>query len=431
MLQAKNVPEGPITSLSQEETADGHQRKNIFINLTKLHTSTLQSLQDEAQAMDSMWAANASDPYHSVARRKQRPKEEGPKRRIIKSVKQFFGPVVQRVNTPGGDQEDMDEIPIVNFRLRGMQNRIEIIDPMAELIMARAEAGHEVRLAEAEYHRYTDNPVKPVIKRNRLLPKETRIFNKIQGNMGLSCLRAVQQAYRDREIAEKTSQRVESVLGMRDSRETGKDRVRLFRDERRAQIMKDRDREQKRLLEAMEKQELSRINQLDHSITRKTRSSHFSKSRRGERSFVSDFNVQNTSVSNALMRHDRQAQHEDALQSRAELVQINKHHEKEQQEIVRKFLEHRQLMRQTESAMARSSLDAQMLQEANERLMQARNRVAQQRARYENIQGTVALPLITTPQIGVTPKSTTNPDIEWGNRSGVFLTQGQRSTTVS
>ena len=36
--------------------------------------------------------------------------------------------------------------------------------------------------------------------------------------------------------------------------------------------------------------------------------------------------------------------------------------EQEQQETVKKYMEHRQLMRQTETAMARAALDTRMLQ---------------------------------------------------------------------
>ena len=42
-------------------------------------------------------------------------------------------------------------------------------------------------------------------------------------------------------------------------------------------------------------------------------------------------------------------------------------------------------MRQTESAMHRATLDTKMLQDANERLMTARHRVAQQKARTANV----------------------------------------------
>ena len=42
--------------------------------------------------------------------------------------------------------------------------------------------------------------------------------------------------------------------------------------------------------------------------------------------------------------------------------------EREQQEIVKKYLQHRKMLRQTENAMARAALDTKMLQDANDRV---------------------------------------------------------------
>ena len=59
-------------------------------------------------------------------------------------------------------------------------------------------------------------------------------------------------------------------------------------------------------------------------------------------------------------------------------------------------MEHRTLMRQTESAMSRATLDTRMLQEANDRILHARTRVAQQKAKSANV--TAALPT-TSPSL--------------------------------
>lgn len=44
--------------------------------------------------------------------------------------------------------------------------------------------------------------------------------------------------------------------------------------------------------------------------------------------------------------------------------------EREQQEIVRKYLQHRKMMRQSENTMARAALDTRMLQDANDRVFE-------------------------------------------------------------
>ena len=407
--------------------------------MTKLQSGTLQSLQDEAVAIETIFPADGTflndGSRKSESPNKYKRKNKEKKRKVIKSVKQFFGPVVDRPPTPETDRkEEEEDIPLINFRLRGIKKEVRYVDPMTDLIMSKRELGHEVRMAESIYHKQADNVVKPIIQRKKI--SDLQRYAKLQGNMGLSCLRAVQQAYKDRNIAERTAIRSENVMRMKDQRDAAKDRTKMFYEEKRRYVLKDRELEQKKILDTMEKRELMQLNHYEKKNERKLLTSHFARHRKGELTFISDFNVQNTSVSNALMRHDRQAQQEDRLQEKADIVLSQKSVEKEQQEIVRKYLEHRQLMRQTESAMARASMDTRMLQEANERLMQARTRVAQKKARQTNVSNSQGgLPSIAKTG-GYIGSQTPHNDMRWGAESaggGAFITQPPmaKATTVA
>ena len=77
--------------------------------------------------------------------------------------------------------------------------------------------------------------------------------------------------------------------------------------------------------------------------------------------------------------------------------------EVDQQDTVKKYLEHRQLMKQTETAMAKAALDTKMLSEANERVMEARNRVAHQKARQARIQAFYPVQPSTLPPSSTAP----------------------------
>lgn len=50
--------------------------------------------------------------------------------------------------------------------------------------------------------------------------------------------------------------------------------------------------------------------------------------------------------------------------------------EHEQQDIVKKYLQHRQLLRQTENSMSRAALDTKMLQEASDRVLEVDEHIA-------------------------------------------------------
>ena len=221
-----------------------------------------------------------------------------------------------------------------------------------------------------------------------------RLFVCTRGHktMGFSCLWAVHQAYKDREKAEKVAAKMESVLSTKEDREAAKERIRLYHDERRQRAIKDRELDRKRNLETIEKKEIERLTYLENTYETRDKVNQLTQHKRRERTFTIDFAVQNNSVSNALLRHDRQARFEDNLEARADMYKSVKVKERDQQDMVQKYLEHRQLMRQTETAMQRAALDTKMLQEANDRLMEAKSRVAQQKARSATVEAFYPLP---------------------------------------
>ena len=215
---------------------------------------------------------------------------------------------------------------------------------------------------------------------------------RVQNTMGLSCLRAVHQAYEDRAKAEKMAAKMEKVLVMKEQREAAKDRIRNYHEDQRLRAAKTEEHERKWCQEAIERRNALRTSYLDSQADARRQTTQRRQRRSEERAFLHEFAVQNTSISNALLRHDRHARTEDQQQEREDAYKAMRDTEKEQQDIVRRYLEHRQLMRQTESAMQRAALDTKMLQEANDRLMEAKTRVAQQKARSATVEAFYKLP---------------------------------------
>lgn len=200
------------------------------MNLNKLQ-GTLISLHDDSETMVSVVskARPPTERSHNAASRK--PKEpKKAKFQRIKDIRQFFGPVVRAASPEREESYTAEELPRVRFRLRGLQKRIIHIDPVFDMIMGRREAGHEVRLAEADYHRHTDCVPRPKIQQKKPQSNEERYFARTQGTMGLSSLRAVQQAYKDRDSAERQSAKVDYITSLRDQRELAKSRHKLFQE---------------------------------------------------------------------------------------------------------------------------------------------------------------------------------------------------------
>ncbi|GFO39888.1 leucine-rich repeat and iq domain-containing protein 3 [Plakobranchus ocellatus] len=405
---------GESQDLSNAATVSQDTPLRLHVNVQKLDSGTLSGLQAASAAMETALAETDHTGLAVKTSRRHRgkrkekgegKKDERLKPQRIKDVKQFFGPVVPAIATDVGEaeEEDEDEIPMTDFRLKGRKPQLLVADATTEMILGRREAGQMVREAEAERIKKEAEKLPVKATPHNFTTNEQRIFHRTHATMGLSCLMAVHKAYKDREKAEKMAAKMENILGMREERQRAKDRISLYHDERRAQVLRARDMDRARIIDRLEKRELQRLNFLDKQQEYKVRSSDVNKSIRTEQSFMLEFNSQHTSVSNALLRHDRQAKHEDSRNNRRKLVSEAKMGEVEQQDVVRSYLEHRRLMRQTETAMARAALDTKMLSEANDRLQDARSRVAHQRARQASVQAFYPLPPHNMPPATTAP----------------------------
>ncbi|KAK6196198.1 hypothetical protein SNE40_001468 [Patella caerulea] len=380
------------------------QTKNIFINLAKLHQETSQILQHEISALELQRQSEMEERMTQIeSRRSRREKRERNKsRKPIKSIKHFFGPVVTTPPSPVPEYAFLpdidDDAPITRYRICGFKPRIAMIDATTEMILARKEAGNLVRDAEAEHHRNMMDTPKPKIHLKKLPNNDQRIFNRVHGSMAMSCLFAVQKAYKEREKAEKAAAKMEHILNVRDEKVRAKERIHLYHQEKRNRALKHKDQDQSRILETLENREIDRLNYIDKRQDLMSKTSDMSRNRRQAQEFITEFNNQHTSVSNALMKHDRQARQEDKSANKFDFVQGHRTEELEQQETVKKYLEHRQLMRQGESSMMKETLNSQLLQEANERLFQAQQRVGHLKAKRDSIQAFYPLPPSTVPK---------------------------------
>ena len=79
---------------------------------------------------------------------------------------------------------------------------IQKVDPIQEVLISKREAEKDVREAFREQEKKVLNEPKKSVTRHSTTSTEQRLFIKTHGTMGLACLHAVQQAYRDRERTE-------------------------------------------------------------------------------------------------------------------------------------------------------------------------------------------------------------------------------------
>ncbi|XP_006816002.1 uncharacterized protein LOC102810351, partial [Saccoglossus kowalevskii] len=379
-------------------------KTNLHINLTKLHTDTMQYLQDthdliaiETSTLTCQSLRSLLDEPNDLNRSPRGvDRRDRKKKKEFKTVKQMLGPLPELEQKCDYeydyDDENSNEFRTAGFRLKGMKPLVHDTDPLQDMLISRREAARDIRAADQEFLFKRDAMPKPPIKKKKIPNADQRLFARAQGTMGMSSLRTVQQAYKDREHAEKIASKVDFVMNMRMNRDQAKGRIKGYLDEKRALVQQQHEREINRMAELMEKQEKKEKEDFEKRREMRSKTSEIKYGRRTDRLFISDFNSQHTSVSNALLRHDRQAKHEDVIQEKQDTVHGAKNSSKQQQDLVYNYLEHRKLMRQAHAAMERATLDTRLLQETNDRLMEARNRVTQQKQKQQTVQAFYPLP---------------------------------------
>ena len=440
-------PTSPIEGVTKQESFPIRITTRVTINLRSLETSTSDVIRSQERAVTvernlGLVSSRGSrkglveNVRSSTARSTKTPKKddlkevrskvllkeekgiEGRDKRGRKkqqvgrfpTVQVFFGPMVEtNPRTEHAPIQSEDEPKKVRFRLSGLASTIKHVDPLREMLVSKLEAGRDVREAAREHDRKVLNePAKTVVK-HRTTTTDQRLFLRTHGTMGLACLRAVQQAYRDREKAEGLSAKSVSVAKMKTDREKAQERVKIYKQDYKDLSLRRRMRDGVKTAEALQKREAERLFEHERLNTARAVTAEHQKSRHADHAFVTDFACQHTSVSNALLRHDRVSQKEEGLQEVVEVVRKGKATSIEQQVLVRRYMEHRQLMRQAETAMARAEIETQLIRDANDRVTAAKERVAEMKSRAQQTQEFYTVPLAHAPP-QLPPLGVVSPD---------------------
>ncbi|XP_078687299.1 uncharacterized protein LOC144919665 isoform X1 [Branchiostoma floridae x Branchiostoma belcheri] len=399
----------PITPAATPTGDGSFPRRNLHINLNKLQEGMLQTLdQNEAitieivKRLESGPSSLGPPSEGQRSGRDRRAKSEQKKqRKVYKTVQQLLGP-----------QRDLDQKPIVDtpveesevqvqFRLSGLKPMLHAADAVQEMLIAKREGAEDIRSAERVHREYLASQPQPKLPPKQVVTLDQRLFSKAQGTMGMTCFKAVQQAYKDRKRAAQIAEKMEQVMAIKDQREQAKNRVQGFMHQKRNNALRKREKDGVEVSEALEKHELKHINYIEKRYETRGKAFERTKARFADLAFMADFSSQHTSVSNALLRHDRQTRKEDDSSERKDKYRQTREQSQEQKELVRRYLEHRQLMRQAEVSTERSVLDSKMLQDANNRLMEARVRVAQLKQRTATVQAFYPLPQTGSPSFDV------------------------------
>ena len=326
------------------------------------------------------------------------------------TVRIFFGPVIDtHPRTKYDPRETEHEPKKLRFRLSGLCPPIHRADPLQEMLTSKLEAGKDVREAAREFERRAAEEAGRSVDKHVMVTTDQRLFIRTHGTMGLACLRAVQHAYRERERADALSSKAVAVAQRREDREQAKERVRAFKQEYKESSLRRRVRDGVRTADGLKERQAKEALEHERVSTARAFTAEQHKSRRGDLAFITDFSCQHTSISNALQRHDRVSQKDERTHEVFEVVRKEKEVAQDQQALVRRYMEHRQLLRQAETAMARAELEAHLLREASQRQTAAKMRVTQIKTRHRETQKFYSPPMTHAP-VKLPPLAVVSPE---------------------
>ncbi|XP_039270532.2 uncharacterized protein LOC120345171 [Styela clava] len=405
--------------LQREETADSTDMNiptSLHINLAKLEKVAMKKLlQQSPDLSEIVHITRGEKPQKGVEfaeqkkdspspyRQKARIEQGKPKRRDPQTVQQMLGPKESLVQPPspskapgfpsqhatpglelGVKVEDLwvnGEQPQHTWRIHSRQFRLDVdkppameIDPMQDHVMMTQEAGRDIREAEEFWHDQQENRPKPVAKKHK---PEARYKDQVS----LATLIAVSKAYKDRDRADQLALKMDRVLKIQQEKLQAKHIVNAYKEERRNMALNKRQEDRIKVTRALQQQEINRVAYIEYAQERKEKAIRHHQAVHKDLMFAADFSNQHTSVSSALVRHDRQSNMDDIVAEKKEIVKGIQVQLSEQADLVRRYMEHKQLMQQLACGQEKAELGTRALQEANERVLMSKQRVAAMKAR--------------------------------------------------
>ena len=424
---------GHESSYDDEEEKRKKIKRRMTVDLVKLESTALEVIQSATFAMNINSGLGLESKMNTLSKRERKPskdsktgisangkqsndwsavpeKKEEPediedlyKRRMkpemigkYRTVRVFLGPILQAKSVPEVVEDD-DDKETTGFRLLGVTPPRQKAEPVVEMLLSKKEVGENMRSALRHQKQESRKRAKQVVARSRGLSNDQRLFLRTHGTMSLACLTAVHRAYGDRERAREKAQRAEHVAEMKEKREQVAGTLRAMRQDYRESVVRNRIHEGVQIADALRENEKKQEEGYGKVSTRRAAAVLRERERKAETKFEKAFVSQQSSVSQALRAHDRAELKRERLAKVVEAARREREATLKQQALVKKFMEHRQLVRQTETANARAELDEKMLREASRRFAEMETRTRQTKNRLAQVKEFYPLPPLNAP----------------------------------
>ena len=377
-------------------TCHKKMKMKINIDLTKLETSTDKVIDELANVDESSSSPKRQRSPERKAENKceneikQKPidtealskltgmklvrPDRVPNKSLKEKMKERMKDMMTASVTAFDDVIDDDSDGKIPFRLSGIEAP-HTHDWIEESTIQAVEAARDIRETLRGAERRMKALPNPIIQKNYPITTDQKLFIRTHGTMSLSCFRAVDQAYKDRDRAEQLAGKIMRVRSMKQKKEASCKMRRHNKLSSLEKILSDKAEHKNKVLGVLEDEKTQlEMRQGEISLRRATREKE-KEQRKKEVTFTNEFVCQNNAVAKALASHAMLAAKEKIVSTKSKQVRKVKENASRQKEIINRYNEHRNLLLQSETSLSRSQFDSDLMQRAMERESKAKRRV--------------------------------------------------------
>lgn len=258
------------------------------------------------------------------------------------------------------------------------------MDPIEDVVTSRRRAGRDIRAAGKVADEIHSTFPKPNIKKSEPDANDHILMDRIQ-TMNLACLSAVDKAYQKRKKARDKEIKARQVKARHQAHCEAKQQNEARHHKKQEMLATQRVIDKKQLNFSRRESETARNRTREDVRMKRSSERQREEGGRQEATFVRDFHQQQSAVSQALVKHDVQTTRDEKVREAQTHVHDSREQSREQHEIVKAYMEHRQLRLAAQFSTEREFMNANKLKEVNQSLMEARKRVTRLRNQTEAI----------------------------------------------
>ncbi|KAM4642176.1 leucine-rich repeat and IQ domain-containing protein 3 [Discoglossus pictus] len=271
----------------------------------------------------------------------------------------------------------------IEVGLSGLKVTVHKPNPLKDTLIPLEDSANDIRNAIRQFHMDAKAKLEP-------LPHTQKQFQKRGSGEGIESVQilpfcVIDRAYENRQKYDIRNKKKNLVAQIHVSKKQAKSNSEEYLQEKRKQAMMQNEKDCVQIEQGVKLHQLNKSNLIEKS---KQRNKHFFQEKEQKESeilFAQDFNKQHTSVTKALLKHNRMVASDRDKREKSRLVQDSK----EQKERHRVFIEclkaHRQLVLQAEHAAEKAGLDSLVLRKANDKLRDAKAHVKASKGRQVTV----------------------------------------------